>query len=1367
MSAFPVVGIGASAGGLEAFTKVLSHIPKDSGMAYVLVQHLDPQHESNLPEILGRNTTAPVSLAVDGQRIEANHVYVIPPNKSMTLIDGHLRLQPREQGRLHLPIDEFLMSMAEVQQNNAVGVILSGSGSDGARGIEAIKGEGGITFAQDPADARWDSMPRAAIGTACVDFILPASDIGQQLTEIGRHRLIQQPPADDSKSDLLKSVLALVARQSGVDFGHYKPSTVQRRVLRRLVLNRLESVEDYLALLKQQPSEIEALYHDLLIQVTRFFRDPQAFETLGREVFPRIIAARKPGQPIRVWVPGCSGGEETYSIAICLIEALGDAALDTILQIFGTDVSERAIAKARVGVYPESIAADVSEERLRRFFVKEEGGGYRVAKQLRDQCVFARQNLTTDAPFSQLDLISCRNVLIYLQPSLHARVFSIFHYALKRDGFLFLGSAETAANTPDLFTAINAAQRIYQRKESRSRQPLLGFGRGLSLTSRPLAQVSRAPTELDIERHADQIVLSGHAPAGVVIDQQHRVLQFRGRTADYLEPPTGSATFDLLKMVRPELLADLRDALQEARSRGGRAITASARMEAGHPLPVRIEVTPFRMSDSEAQFFVVLFEEGSGASSAAREQPTSNAGTTDLPRQIGELQQRLEAAERYARAIREEHEAIVQDLRASNEEVQSSNEELQSTNEELETAKEELQSVNEELTTLNEELRDRNAELGIAHDDLKNLFLNVQIPLILVGNDLRIRRFNGAADRVANLVRTDVGRRLDEIRLHIPVPDLAQQAQEVIDSLSGTEQELQDSSGRWYLMTIRPYRAGDNRIDGAVIVFHDINAVKQHALALQVASDYFATIVEAVGQPLLIMDDSLTVVSANRAFHESFGSTNQIRGQPLAVLEQGRWDTAALRQMLRDVLAGKSVEGVGLVLRDAGKGERYLLLNGQRLDFKGTRPPLLMVAIEDVTLAKRTHERESLLAEASAILGSTLSEDVVTTTVARLSVPTFADWCYLTVRTPSESVVLIESVYHKPEEDLSARALAQVSVSASSHPVHQVLQTGQPFIADAISAELLQKMALDSKQLAELQKMKLRSMMIVPVTRAERTDGALTFVTTEDRKYSKADLQVAAELGRRSGIALDHADRFTTMAAARASAEAANRAKQDFLRTMSHELRTPLNSILGYTELLEMEIQGPLTSGQRTALDRINYSRKHLGHLIEGVLQYTKFESTTVELAIGQLSVAELLQDISALFEVEMEKQNLFFQLHNCAASTTVSADAGALRQIVINLLFNAIKFTPNGGQVVLACVVTDTHVEISVRDTGVGIPAAKLETVFEPFVQLDQTPNRVAEGMGLGLAISRDLARRMGGSLSAVSDATGSTFTLKLARSN
>jgi two-component system CheB/CheR fusion protein len=1332
-------------------------------MAYVLVQHLDPSHESILPDLLARDTAAPIVLASDGLAIKEGHVYVIPPNVSMTLADGHLRLRPRrEEERPHLPIDEFLISLAEVQQNNAVGIVLSGTGSDGARGIESIKGEGGITFAQEPADARWDSMPRAAIATACVDFIMPAADIGHRLTDIGRHRLMQRPgDKGESTTGHLKSILQALRKHSGVDFSHYKEATVQRRVLRRMVLQRVESIGAYAALVQREPDELDALYNDLLIQVTRFFRDREAFEALQREVFPRIIAAHKPGSCIRVWVPGCSTGEEAYSIAIGLMEALGDDALATSLQIFATDISERSIAKARAALYPESIAADISEERLRRFFVKEDGGAYRVAKLIRDQCVFARHNLTADPPFSQLDLISCRNVLIYLQASLHPRVYNVFHYALKPGGFLLLGSAETAANVPDLFGAVNSSQRIYQRREGRSHPSLLSFGRNLA--PRATSPPRRAPSELDVERHADQIVLGSHAPSGVVIDEQNRVLQFRGRTALYLEPPTGSATFDLLKMVRTELLADLRDVLNEARTQGMRASTESMRISGAEHAPVRVEVTPFRLNESDQQYFLVLFEEVEGRP-APTEATLPASGNPD--RRIAELQQRLEAYERYGRAIQQEHEAIVHDLRAANEEIESSNEELQSTNEELETAKEELQSVNEELTTLNDELRDRNAELGVLNDDLKNLFANVHIPVILVGNDLRIRRFNSAADRIANLVSTDVGRRLDEIRLHVDAPDLAEQTQFVIDSLEPKEQELKDKSGRWFGMTIRPYRSAGHRIDGAVIVFHDIHAAKQHALALQVASHYFETIVETVRQPLLILDETLRVVTANRAFHERFATTpDEVKGMPLSALGEGEWGNPKLRDLTRKAVEGTNFEDFELTVPDENGRERTLVLSAQRLDFSGTRPPLVLLAIDDVTESKKSRERDHLLSEATAALGSTLNESVLTETVAHIAVPLIADWCFLALVGRDEALVLADSVFHDPAHASEAQKVAFRSLEAPEHPIREVVSTGEPYLLPEISSDSLQKMACDAEHLAELRRLNPHSMMIVPVTASGRTRGALVFVfTKKGRRYSEADLAVATELGRRCGVALEHVELFAATAAARASAEASNKAKKDFLATMSHELRTPLNAILGYTELLELEVQGPLTPDQRRAVERINYSRKHLTHLIDRVLQYAKLESDAQPFHFEPVSVNDLLEEVAAMFDAEVKRNGLSLDVRTSPVPQFVEADAGAMRQIVINVVANALKFTPRGGHVEMMAAGRNGDVEVSIADSGPGIPQDKLDLVFEPFVQLEPRQDRAGMSMGLGLAISRELARKMAGDLTAASTAGhGSTFTLRL----
>lgn len=826
---FLVVGIGASAGGLEAFIELLEHLPGDTGMAFVLVQHLDPRHKSNLAEILARSTQMSIREVTDGLPVEPDHIYVVPPNMEMGMLHGVLKLMPRAEphGR-HMPINSFLRSLAEDQGPRAIGVVLSGTGSDGALGLRAIKAEGGITIAQDQASAKYGGMPGAAVATGDVDCVLSVADIGRELARIGRHphfarnvRPIGPQPARP-EHEAIDKVFLMLRRATGVDFTYYKRSTVERRICRRMVLHKVERLEHYVKYLQENPQEVQALFEDMLINVTSFFRDPATFDALKKTVLPLILRDKPSDAPLRVWVPGCSTGEEAYSIAIALMEYMSEAEASSAVQIFATDVSETAIEKARAGKYPESIAGDVSPERLRRYFSGADGG-YQVSKTIRDMCVFARQNVIKDPPFSQIDLLSCRNLLIYLGPEFQKKVIPAFHYALKPGGCLMLGSSETIGGFPELFSLVDRKHKIYSKKSARTR-PALEFG-VMDFMPKPHAQPERSPTvhrsPADLQREADRYVLSRYAPCGVIVDEHLEILHFRGETGCYLAPSPGEASLNLLKMAREGLLLELRAVIHRARKENASVRKDGLKVKSnGGFVPVDLEVIPLVSEREPAAHYLVLFHEGqpaqsdsrSGEKSAGRSRPQQ--GESD---EIHRLREELASTKESLQAIIEEHEATNEELRAANEEIQSANEELQSTNEELETAKEELQSTNEELTTLNEELENRNAELAQAINDLNNLLTSANIPIVMLCRNLRIRMFTPVAEKVLGLRSSDIGRPVGELNLGLGVENLEEQVADVIRSLETRELRIVAPSGTAYPMRIRPYRTADDKIEGAVL----------------------------------------------------------------------------------------------------------------------------------------------------------------------------------------------------------------------------------------------------------------------------------------------------------------------------------------------------------------------------------------------------------------------------------------------------------------------------------------------------------------------------------------------------------------------
>src|SRR5256714_3549771 len=715
----PIVGIGGSAGGFEAAMEFLRQLPSKPGMAFVIVQHLDPHHASRLSNLLGKVTAMPVSEVTGTTTPRPNSVYVQPPNKCVIAKDGTLTLVQREE-RLNVGIDHFFESLAEEHGSRAIGIVLSGTGSDGTAGLRAIKAAGGLTFAQTEESAKFDAMPRSAIRSGFVDLVLPPDAMAHEIQRIADHPYIRRPLADAEEvekdvyrqADDLGRIFLSLKKQMGVDFSAYKQSTLIRRVNRRMALHRIEKLSQYARYLRNNKKEIEALFDDLLINVTRFFRDEALFRVLKKRFLPALLKNKKKERQreLRVWVPGCASGEEVYSLAICILEVLGNELSKIRVQIFGTDLSESVIEHARAGIYPSAIEKDVSKARLNRFFVKRDGT-YQIHRNVREICTFARQNITADPPFSRLDLISCRNVLIYLSPELHKRCIPQFHYALKPGGYLILGPAESVGLYDELFKVADKKNKIYAKAPGttpRTADIIPQRDVGLSrLIARSTAGVNVGG---DLLKVADRIMLSAYAPAAVVIDQDMHVQQFRGRTELFLEHAPGPATFNLLQLARPTLIADLRTTIRHAikTDKATRKERAKVKLN-GRTYEINIQVVPFKIPGSDRSWLLVIFDETTKGTKL--EKLPVALGKTATERELGELRRELATSKESLQAIIEEQEATNEELKSANEEIESSNEELQSTNEELETAKEELQSTNEELTTLNEELSNRNLEM--------------------------------------------------------------------------------------------------------------------------------------------------------------------------------------------------------------------------------------------------------------------------------------------------------------------------------------------------------------------------------------------------------------------------------------------------------------------------------------------------------------------------------------------------------------------------------------------------------------------------------------------------------------------------------
>ncbi len=947
-SSFFVVGIGASAGGLEAVSALLRRTTVD-GAAFVVVQHLSPNQSSMLTELLGRASILAVETVADGVVIEPNHVYVTPPNAVLALDGNTIRLLAPGGGvRPEMPIDAFFRSLAENRGSKAMGVVMSGTGTDGTFGLAAIKAAGGITFVQDPTSAKFDGMPRSAHESGSADFCLTPEGIADEILRVSNHQYLHPSVEPSQFQQNLGSLAQLLKASFGIDLAHYKPKTIERRIQRRMAVHRIERFDQYLRLCESDPKELAALHKDLLINVTSFFRDKEPFEVLRRDILPRLLEGKNENNALRIWVPGCSSGEEAYSIAMCVLEVFDEKGLTLPVQIFGTDLDADAVQQARRGVYPHNIVTDVSSERLRRFFIKSEDGHYQIVRRVRDMVVFSIQNISRDPPFSKLDLISCRNLLMYLQVGIQKKVLRILHYSLKPAGFLMLGHSESVGDAAELFALIDRNNRIYAAKHVSLATPV-EFGssvRAIATQERP-PFVGARPM-LSLAHLADRKILEQYAPPGVVINENLDIVYFRGPSERYLRQTSGPATHNILRLARPELHPSLKTALEQAFATNALVTTtAYVKTELAGLEPFTLIAQPMQDPDTKARCVLVLFKEGVDGLAAPRLAPPSplSDGQDDTTQA---LSQELALTKEYLQSTIEEIERTNEDLQSANEELQSSNEELQSSNEELETSHEELQSTNEELITLNEELQSRMRELSSANDDLHNLLLGVDRAIVIVGLDLRIRRFTQAAEKLLNLLSSDIGRSATQLNSFLGGFGIEKVISESIDGLATIERELRATDGNWYALRVVPYRKLDLMIRGAVVSIVDIDLPKRRTDLAAAVDEYAAEGLAAIQHPLMIVDDSHAVIWVNDIYYETFQLTPQeIIGTRLGKIGTGAWSDPELERRITETMtSGAPFRGHSLTLDREGVGETRVTVSGSRLRSLADQTKLVLLAVE-------------------------------------------------------------------------------------------------------------------------------------------------------------------------------------------------------------------------------------------------------------------------------------------------------------------------------------------------------------------------------------------------------------------------------------
>jgi two-component system, chemotaxis family, CheB/CheR fusion protein len=841
--AFPVVGIGASAGGLEALAQFFSGVPPDSGMAYVVVQHLDPTHKGMMPELLQRATTLPVVPAKNRLKVKPDHVYVLPPNRDMSILRGALHLfKPGAPRGQRLPIDFFLLSLAADRHQRAVGVLLSGMGSDGTAGLRAIKENAGLALVQDPATAAFPSMPQSAINTGMVDIVAAANQLPVRIVGYFRHgpsALEYVEAAGGQLRSGLEKVLVLLRAHTGQDFSHYKKSTLYRRIERRMGIHQIERIAGYVRLLQENPQELDLLFKEFLIGVTNFFRDPAAWDSLRDVAFPALFARSPSGRVLRAWVPGCSTGEEAYSLAITFKEALErhKPAGRYSLQIFATDLAIDAVEAARQGHYTDRIKAEVSADRLARFFIPTDDG-YQLGKEVREMVIFASQNIAQDPPFTKLDVLSCRNVLIYFGSELQKKLLALFHYSLTPGGVLFLGNSETVGFGAELFAPLDAKARIYRRVDISPLGLAVDFPSHFQQFRGASSEAPAAAPAANLQHLADELLLRQFAPAAVLVNDRGDIIYINGRTGRYLEPAAGKANWNVYAMAREGLRQPLGSALQRVASEHGRVECNNVSvMDDGTTRRVDLTVQYVEAPEPLHGMIMIVFAELRTKARARRHPGAGRRSSNEV-----ELEE-LQRARDEIRTLRDQMQTSGEELKSTNEELQSTNEELQSTNEELTTSKEEMQSLNEELQTVNVELQSKVDDLSRVNDDMQNLLNSTEVATVFLDDRLHVRRFTPQAAQIIKLIAADIGRPLSDLVSDLEYPELENDAREVLRTLIFSEKQVSARDGRWFTVRVMPYRTMANIINGVVITFIDISVAKR------LEADLRATVARIEGEP--------------------------------------------------------------------------------------------------------------------------------------------------------------------------------------------------------------------------------------------------------------------------------------------------------------------------------------------------------------------------------------------------------------------------------------------------------------------------------------------------------------------------------------
>lgn len=1347
-----LVGIGASAGGIEALKVFFEKMPDESGLAFVVILHLSEEHDSSLSAVLQSHTRMPIRQVTEEVKVEPNHVYVIPPHHNLAVSDGHICLQERADGTAkQVPVDLFFRTLASSYKERAIAVVLSGAGTDGSIGVKLLKEAGGVSFAQDPNEAEHSGMPRSAIDTGAVDFVLPVAQMPQKLVALKQNAERIQLPAQEASEETehetaLREVLTLLRARTRHDFTNYKRATLLRRLERRLQVTQCANIPEYLGHVRETPAELHALLRDLLISVTNFFRDPDAFHALARDVVPRLFAHKGTGDQVRVWATACATGEEAYTLAILLCEHAARLDRPPAIQIFATDINEEAIATARTGTFPETIAADVSPERLKRFFTKE-GQFYRISREVREMVLFAPHNILRDPPFSKIDLITCRNLLIYLNRQMQDRVLEIFHFALRPDGYLLLGSAESADNLPTLFSAVDKKQRIYLRRASASPHilpPALPVAGKWEPRVHPV--VPSPPGGEDRPFSLGELhysALEAYAPPSVLVNSEHEVVHLSEKASRYVRFVAGEPSRDLLKLVHPDLRLDLRALLVSAPQSPGetRSRNVHVNLENG-PRLVHLRVSAVTSRRTPAGYCLVIFDDSPEPSLPAAP-PANTLEQREMQTVVQQFEEDLQRSHDQLRSTIEEAETSTEELKASNEELQAVNEELRSASEELETGKEELQSVNEELVTVNNELKEKVEELSRSNSDLQNLISSTQIGTLFLDRHLRIQRYTPAVLALFNLIPADLGRPLAHLTHKLHYEEMIKDAESVLETLQTIEREVSSADGRWFIARQLPYRTLDDKISGVIVTFVDITSRKKGEAALaeslrklEEQSRVFNAMLAGIADSAYLFNRDGRFAYANRALTELLGmKPEDFVGRNFHELPYPPELAEKLEGQIRHVFdTGETVLDVTTFTAPSGREGVYEYI--LRPVLSSDRGSVEFVAGSTRDMTERERAAASLRAsdEKLRLIVENARDYVIFSTDLERRV---TSWNLGAERilgySEAEILGTTADVIFTPEDcaDCAAAREAQLALEEGRAPDERwhVRKDGSRFWGSGV-------------------------MMAMRNDRGEAVGFVKIFRDqTEIREAHKALEQSREELW----AALQETER------ARDEAEAASRTKDQFLAVLSHELRTPLTPVIMISEtLLATEVLPPLV---REGLESICRNVQLEAHFIDDLLDVTRISRGKFELARQPVSLHEAILGAVEISTPDIQSKQQRLTVELAAELDEVRGDFPRLQQIFWNLLKNASKFTPEGGELRVISRNKPGRIVVEVIDNGCGIDPNALSSIFEAFRQGDDSITRRYGGLGLGLAISKATVDAHGGSVRAFSAGAdkGTTLTVEL----